>query len=232
VRGLRYFLRVLGHSNPLPLSPYLTLEPTRTQLPATSRRVSASCPAWAHESAAVGKIGSDAGCSECWQPIASAIPAAAARRRIIPHASGWDIGFSDSTLLLCPRAVRKSHPLRSSTMPAASQHRGVFSTTLRGKWRGLSRLRVYGQETSPPSRPSIIQSGFASTWPIIGNRPARDNSRGCGRVGSSWATGEKIRRVQRRRSKGQTLLVPHRLCRPARMTPDPTPIRRLVSFRR
>jgi hypothetical protein len=55
-----------------------------------------------------------------WQPIASAMPAAAARRRIMRQASGWLIGLSESALPLWPREVRNSQPLRSSTMPAAS----------------------------------------------------------------------------------------------------------------
>ena len=37
---------------------------------------------------------------EVWQPIASAMPAAAARRQIIRHASGWLMGLSDRTLPL------------------------------------------------------------------------------------------------------------------------------------
>jgi len=55
-----------------------------------------------------------------WQPIGAAVAAAAARRRIIRQAPGWLIGVSDGALPLCPRAVRNSQPLRSSTMPAAS----------------------------------------------------------------------------------------------------------------
>ena len=39
-----------------------------------------------------------------WQPIGAAMPAAAARRRIIRLASGWLIGLSESALPLWPRA--------------------------------------------------------------------------------------------------------------------------------
>ena len=55
-----------------------------------------------------------------WQPIGAAMPAAAARRRVIRQASGWLIGLSDNVLPLWPRTVRNSQPLRSSSMPAAS----------------------------------------------------------------------------------------------------------------
>jgi hypothetical protein len=73
------------------------------------------------ERPAVCKVSSDSGGTErVWQPISAAMPAAAARRRIIRQASGWLIGLSDKVLPLCPRAVRNSQPLRSSTMPSAS----------------------------------------------------------------------------------------------------------------
>ena len=49
----------------------------------------------------------------------AAMPAAAVRRRIIRQASGWLIALSESTVPLCPRAVRNRKPLRSSAMLAA-----------------------------------------------------------------------------------------------------------------
>ena len=39
-----------------------------------------------------------------WLPIGAVMPAAAARRRIMRQASDWSIGWSVSTVALCPRA--------------------------------------------------------------------------------------------------------------------------------
>ena len=55
-----------------------------------------------------------------WLSIGAVMPAAAARRRIISHAAYWFIGRSVRTSALCRGAVRKSQPLRSPAMPAAS----------------------------------------------------------------------------------------------------------------
>jgi hypothetical protein len=74
------------------------------------------------ERAAVGEISGDLGSAEGVTADFRAMPAAAPRRRIIRHASGWLIGLSDNELPLCSRAVRNSWPLRSSTTPAASSH--------------------------------------------------------------------------------------------------------------
>jgi hypothetical protein len=72
------------------------------------------------ERAAVGEVGGNPGGAEGVAADSAAMPAAAARRRIMRWASSWLIFLWDKALPLCPRAVRNSQPLRSSVMPAAS----------------------------------------------------------------------------------------------------------------
>jgi hypothetical protein len=76
------------------------------------------------ERAAIGEVGGNSGCPA--RMAANRLSDARGRRTPVDHppgirqASGWLIGFSDNELLLCPRVVRNSHPLRSSAMSAAS----------------------------------------------------------------------------------------------------------------
>jgi hypothetical protein len=85
------------------------------------------------ERAAVGEISGDPGSAEGVTADFRAMPAAAPRSRIIRQASGWLIGVSDNELPLCPRAVRNSQPLQSSTTPAASSHAAGLSIRHRGR---------------------------------------------------------------------------------------------------
>jgi hypothetical protein len=56
-----------------------------------------------------------------WQQISAAIPADAARRRIIRQASGWLIAFADNMVPLWPREVRDGSPRTQADIPTASQ---------------------------------------------------------------------------------------------------------------
>ena len=67
---------------------------------------------------AVGEIVGDAGARKLWQPIAVSIPASETRRRTMHQTSLRVIGDAVSFLVL-RMAERNSHPLRSSSMPAA-----------------------------------------------------------------------------------------------------------------
>jgi transposase-like protein len=93
-----------------------------------------------------------------WQPIGAAMPAAAARRRIIRQASGWLIGLAERALPLWPRAVRNSQPLRFSAMPAASMYARKASTSACGN----ARIAVLPATTS--AELGAFLTGNVAAW--------------------------------------------------------------------
>jgi hypothetical protein len=92
-----------------------------------------------------------------WQPISAAMPAAAARRPIIRQASGWLIGLPESAPLLCPRAVRNSQPLRSSTMLEIDVGAQCLSERVMARYAVL--LAAFLMQSDRPSgaaRPQVL----------------------------------------------------------------------------
>src|ERR1700694_2320737 len=92
-----------------------------------------------------------------WQPIAAAMPAAAARRRIIRQASGWLIGLADSVVPLWPRPARNRPAL-----PVLSDAGRVGISSQRPGQRMVARQRVLlAAFLMQPDRPSgAARGGF------------------------------------------------------------------------
>jgi hypothetical protein len=120
------------------------------------------------------------------QPIASAMPAAVARRRIIRQASGSVIGLLESTLPLCPRAARNNHPTRSSTSScviAARRGRGLrkacrcpIAAVRNTRPDRISRAKAVVFLTDPPAAAADCPQTGAAAAPAPPNR-ARSSRR-------------------------------------------------------